>query len=80
MYRCRVLGIANPGLEADPDHQDPGHDHGIEGETVTGKIDRRGAKGERAHTGMSNCYVFFNPGNVYSIESRILPRWFLFDF
>ncbi|EFX87783.1 hypothetical protein DAPPUDRAFT_235178 [Daphnia pulex] len=47
---CRVLGIANPDLEADPDHQDPGHDHGIEGETVTGKIDRRGAKGERAHT------------------------------
>ncbi|KAK4029613.1 hypothetical protein OUZ56_022585 [Daphnia magna] len=47
---CHGLGIANPDQEADPDHQDPGHDHGIEGEIVTGKIGMKGVKEGKAHT------------------------------
>lgn len=58
-YRCHGLGIANPDQEADPDHQDPGHDHGIEGEIVTGKIGMKGVKEGKAHTGMFNCCILY---------------------
>ena len=51
-FRCRVLGIANPDLEADPEVPDPGQDLGTEVEIVTGKIGKKGARGGRALTGM----------------------------
>lgn len=52
LFRCRVLGTVNPDPEADPDPQDPGHDHGIGVEIVIRKIDKNGVKGRKALTGM----------------------------